>query len=195
MCNRVWIIAVTWGYEDVGKDNQWWQEETGWLRQPSPQETEYGQSKQFGRKVNCSKDDLYQVNTHLEQPTVNRQRGQYVAVSREDENYISLCPTISLLYINLLYTLRRSPLQCVVSPGQDPWPSSSKSINNCGAQCRTYTKSRKSVTNADIFFSVWHCCNHCLEQRWSPCAGVMQLLCVTSSLYSYKLNMTKLKIV
>lgn len=190
MCNRVWIIGVTWGYEDVGKDNQWWQEETGWLRQPSPEETEYGQSKQFGRKVNCSKDDLYQVNTHLEQPTVNRQRGQYVAVNREDENYISLCPTISLLHINLLNTLRWSPVQRVVSTGQDPWPSSSKSINNCEVQCRAY--SWKSVTNADIFFfSVWHCCNPWLEQRWSPCPEVMQLLCVTSSLYSYKLSMYK----
>lgn len=75
------IVAVTCGDEDVGEDNQWRQEERGWLRQPPPQVTEYGQRKQFGRKVNGSKDDLHQVNTHLEQPTVNRQRGQYVVVN------------------------------------------------------------------------------------------------------------------
>lgn len=72
VCIRVGIVAVTCGDEDVGKDNHWRQEETGWLRQPPPQVTEYGQSKHFGRKVNGSEDDLYQVNTHLEQPTVNR---------------------------------------------------------------------------------------------------------------------------
>lgn len=57
------------GDEDVGEDDEGWQEETGSLREPPPQVGERTKGQQFGRKIDCSKNDLYHVDTHLEQPT------------------------------------------------------------------------------------------------------------------------------
>ncbi len=84
MCVSVYYcgcVFVTSGNEDVGEDDQCRQEETGCLRDPPPQVTEHAQSQQFGGKINGSKDDLHQVDTHLEQQTANR-RIQYEPANR-----------------------------------------------------------------------------------------------------------------
>lgn len=75
-------VFVTWGDEDVGEDDKARKEETDGLREPPPQVSEHNQSKQFGRKIDSSEDDLHQVDIHLEQPTATRRRAQCEPANR-----------------------------------------------------------------------------------------------------------------
>lgn len=145
------VDAVTCGDEDVGEDDERRQEETGCLRQPPSQVTEHAQSKQFGRKINGPKDDLHQINTHLEQPTANRQRGQCVAVANgrrwQIQYLLFLCSSTGFLYF---YLLHRLPCRClllfVVSPGANSKLSKCPNCNMAKLYRHPLTAVELSVT-------------------------------------------------